>query len=143
MKRTMLALLSLLLVVSVSGQESGIGVGLSSSGLVGKYWMGENALAIQLGSSIGVDYLFHNYDKLNITDNPTPVYYGAGLGIGSGTGEDGESELNLDIRGVVGVAYYLSSMPIDIYYEMTAGINVLGSDGNGLDIFRLGIRYFF
>lgn len=148
MKTTMLILLSIIMVASVSAQDSGIGVGLSSDGLEGKYWMGGNALAIHLsgGSHIGVDYLLHDNDMVNVTDNLTPVYYGVGLGIGThkGINDDLEetTELDLNIRGVAGIAYYISSMPIDIYLEITPSIGVMGGGGFGIDS-ALGFRYFF
>ena len=150
MKRTIVAIFALLLVVSVSAQESGIGVGLSDSGLEGKYWMGDKALAIHLTSNsyLGVDYLLkHDFDMVGITDNPTPVYYGAGLSVGSDESVDTNTlekttELGLNIRGVAGIAYFVASMPIDIYLEITPSIGVLG--GTGFDVgSALGFRYFF
>lgn len=149
MKKTAVALLSLLLVVSVSAQESGIGVGLSTDGLEGKYWMGSNALAIHwnLGSYIGADYLLkHNPDMVNFTDNTTPVYYGAGLTLGTFKSVNSDleetTELDLHVRGVIGLAYYVSSMPIDIYLELTPSIGILGGGSFGVGS-ALGFRYFF
>ncbi|MCF7808968.1 MAG: hypothetical protein K9M49_09630 [Candidatus Marinimicrobia bacterium] len=148
MKKAMLVVFSLILVVSVSAQESGLGVGFSSEGLEGKYWKGANAVAFHwdLNSHIGADYLFHDYDMVTVTDNPTPVYYGAGVGLGSykSINSDFEetTELDLNIRGVAGIAFYVSSMPIDIYLEITPSLGVLGGTGFGIGS-ALGFRYYF
>ena len=140
--------MALILVVSVSAQDSGIGVGLSSDGLEGKYWMGEKAIAVHwnLGSYLGADYLFHDFDMVKITDNATPVYYGAGLSLGTFKSVDSNleetTELDLNIRGVAGIAYYVGSMPLDIYLEITPSLGILGGTGLGVGS-ALGFRYFF
>lgn len=147
MKKITVVLFALVLVVSVSAQESGIGVGLSTDGLAGKYWMGENALSIHFGGGISVDYLLHDNEMVNIAEGPTPVYYGAGLGMSitevTDTNGDTDNELNLGIRGVLGISYYFSSFPVDIYTELTPSVGVLGGGGVDLINFELGARYFF
>ncbi|NQV42621.1 MAG: hypothetical protein HQ506_09720 [Candidatus Marinimicrobia bacterium] len=138
-----------LLTASVFGQNSGIGVGLSTDGLTGKYWMsGTNAVAIHwnFGSAIAADYLFNLPDLLEIVDNETPVYYGIGIALGThkGVNDDLEetTEIDLGVRGVVGISYYLSDYPVDIFIESTPTINILGGGGFGFGG-SLGIRYFF
>lgn len=136
-------------VGSLSAQNSGIGLGLSTDGLNGKYWMGSsNALSINwnFGSAIAVDYLFDKPDALSITSAPTPVYYGAGLGISTSEGLNDDleetTELHLSVRGVAGVSYYLSALPMDIYLELTPTLGLVG--GGGFDVGgALGLRYFF
>lgn len=149
MKSTPIILISLMLVLSVSAQESGIGVGLSDDGLEGKYWMDDKALAIHwnLATYLSVDYLLeHDYDMVNISDNQTPVYYGAGVSLGTtetlNTNLEEETELDLHIRGVAGIAYHVSSMPIDIYLEIIPSIGVLGDTGVHVGS-SFGFRYFF
>lgn len=134
---------------SVLGQNSGLGVGLSTDGLSGKYWLsGSNAIAIHLSSnsSLAADYLFDMPDMLELTDNKTPVYYGAGLILGShmGFNDDLEetTEIDLGVRGVVGISYYLSSYPVDIFIESTPTLKILGGGGFGFGG-SFGIRYFF
>ena len=149
MRRLMFIMLSLIfVVVSVNAQGSGIGVGLSSDGLEGKYWMGGNALAIHwnLGSHIAADYLLNQPDMVKLTDAPTPVYYGVGIGLGTykGLNDDFEetTELDLNVRGVVGIGYYVSAFPVDIYLELVPSLGVLGGTGFGVGG-TFGFRYFF
>jgi hypothetical protein len=109
---------------------------------------GSNALSINwnFGSAIAVDYLFDKPGVLNVSDAATPVYYGAGLGMSlhEGLNDDLEetTELHLSVRGVAGVSYYLSSMPMDIYLEITPALGVVGGSGFGVGG-ALGVRYFF
>jgi hypothetical protein len=131
------------------GQNAGMGVGLSTDGLTGKYWMsGTNAVAVHwnFGSALAADYLFDLPDLLKITDNATPVYYGAGVTLGThkGVNDDLEetTEFDLGVRGVIGISYYLSDYPVDIFIENTPTLKILGGGGFGFGG-SLGIRYFF
>ena len=144
--------LSLTLFLSgfAMAQDQGIGVGLSTRGLEGKYWMdGETSVTLSLSaSSIAADYLFNMPDLVKLTDNPTPVYYGGGLIIGTHEEWDSEemddvTKLDLGARGVIGIAYYFSGMPLEIYFLDTPTLYLMG--GKGLNLFEgsLGIRYFF
>jgi len=145
MRKLFFILLVLSLAVALNAQSSGIGVGLSTSGLEGKYWMVEStALAIHwnLGSQISADYLFDKPDMLKLTDAPTPVYYGAGIGLGTHKGVDETTELDLSIRGVVGISYYLGSLPLDIYIESVPSFKILGGGGFSFGG-AFGFRYFF
>ena len=146
MRKVLYVTLIMVLAVYANAQGSGIGVGLSDAGLEGKYWMSEStALAVHynLGSShVSVDYLLNQADMLKLTDAPTPIYYGAGLGIGTSNDENGDSQLDLGIRGVIGIGYYLSAFPVDIYLEAASSFGVLGDSGFGVGG-NLGIRYFF
>ncbi len=136
-------------ITSLFAQSNGMGVGLSTDGLNGKYWLnGTNAVSVNwnLGTALSADYLFDKPDMLDITSAATPVYYGAGVGISlqDGLNSDLEetTELHLSVRGVAGVSYYLSSMPMDIYLELTPAIGLLGGSGFGIGS-ALGVRYFF
>ncbi len=149
MRKVLLIVLIMVLAVSVNAQGSGIGVGFSDAGLEGKYWMsGSTALAIHwnLDTHIGVDYLLNQPDMVQLTSAPTPVYYGVGIGLGTHKGFDENfdetTELDLNIRGVAGIGYYVSAFPVDIYLELVPSIGVLGGGGFGVGG-NLGFRYFF
>ncbi len=148
MRKLMFIILSLIfVVVSINAQGSGIGVGLStsgiSSGLCGKYWMGgSSAIAVQVGlpSSLDVDYLLHKPDMLKLTDAPTPIYYGLGIGISSSENDAGDSKLGIGVRGIIGISYYVSAYPLDIFIESTPTIGIVGDSNFGGSF---GFRYFF
>jgi len=150
MLKNFTALFSFLIIsLSAFGQNSGIGIGLSTDGISGKYWMSAtNAVAVNwnLGSNLSADYLFDMPELLKITDNATPVYYGGGISLGThqGLNDDLEetTELDLGVRGVIGLSYYLSDYPVDIFIESTPTLKILGGGGFGFGG-NLGIRYFF
>ncbi len=150
MRKRFISLFAVLLItVGAFGQNSGLGIGLSTDGLTGKYWMGStNALAVHwnFGSALAADYLFDMPELLKITDNETPVYYGAGITLGTHKGLDDDfeetTEFDLGVRGVIGIGYYLSSFPVDIFIESTPTLKILGGGGFGFGG-SLGIRYFF
>ena len=133
----------------LTAQNSGIGAGLSFDGLSGKYWLSRtNAVEVtwNLGSSIDVDYTFDRPDLLKITDAPTPVFYGAGVFLGThkGVNDDLEetTEFHLGVRGVIGISYYLSDYPVDIFLQSNPSLGLLG--GGGFDLGgNLGLRYYF
>lgn len=150
MRKSLISVFTVFLITTaVFGQESGIGIGLSTDGLTGKYWMnGTNAVAVNwdFGSALAADYLFDLPDLLKITDNATPVYYGAGVTLGThkelNDEEPETTKFDLGVRGVIGISYYLSSYPADIYIENTPTLKLLGGGGFNLGG-SLGIRYFF
>ncbi len=150
MRRSVFSLLAVVLITTAAfGQNSGIGVGLSTDGLSAKYWMGgSNAVAVtwNLGTAIAADYLFDKADMLKLTDNTTPIYYGAGIILGThkGVNDDLEktTEFDIRVRGVIGVGYYLSGYPVDIFIESTPSFKLLGGGGLGFGG-NLGLRYFF
>ncbi|NQV29443.1 MAG: hypothetical protein HQ508_01025 [Candidatus Marinimicrobia bacterium] len=144
---------SLLIVVSSVGsihaQDRGIGFGLSTEGLTGKYWLDKStAISIHwnFGSTIFTDYLFDKPELLKLTDVPTPVYYGVGALIGTHEGLNDNfkttTEFDLGIRGVLGISYYLPSFPVDIFIESTPTLKLLGKGKFGFGG-SFGIRYFF
>ncbi len=150
MRKTFISLFTIFLITASGfGQNSGIGIGLSTDGLIGKYWLsGTNAVTVHwnLESTLAADYLFDKPELLKLTDNATPVYYGAGVTLGTHTGINDDleevTEFDLGIRGVIGISYYLSAYPVDIFIESTPTLKILGSGGFGFGG-NLGIRYFF
>jgi len=150
MKRILIVGFALMiLTLTLTAQDQGIGVGLNTGGLSVKYWMSSsNAAAVQwnFGSTLTADYLFDKPDMLKLLDETTPVYYGAGLLLGSHTELDDDLEettkLDLGVRGVIGLGYYLSSFPVDLYIQSSPTLKLLGGGGFSFGG-TLGIRYFF
>ncbi len=150
MRRCTLILFTVLMISSsVFGQYRGIGFGLSTEGLTGKYWMdGTRAISVHwdFGTNLAADYLFDLPELLKLTDNETPVYYGGGITLGTHKGMNDNfeetTEFDLGVRGVIGMSYYLSTNPVDIFVESTPTLSILGGGGFGFGG-SLGIRYFF
>ncbi len=150
MRKTSLIILSLVMMASLTfAQSEGIGIGLNTEGLTGKYWLSHsNAIGVDwnFGTHLSADYLFEDAEMLELTEAITPISYGVGIGIGTHEGLNDEleeiTELDVNLRGVIGIGYYFSSFPADIYIESVPTIGIVG--GGGLHFGgTLGIRYFF
>jgi hypothetical protein len=158
-------LLPLLLIIimaakPIEAQDRGFGLGLilgEPTGLSAKYWTSDkNAFDFGLGVAVGsdrisnhdnyygssrihfhVDYLWHSFNVINSTER-FPLYYGIGARLNSGGGY----ESSLGIRGVIGIAWFPHSTPIDIFAELVPVFQFTPLAGLGFDA-ALGIRYFF
>ena len=145
----------------IAGQDHGFGIGIilgEPTGISAKLWTSkDNAFDFGLGFAIGgdrisnhdnyyygtsrvhfhVDYLWHSFNVIRSTER-FPIYYGFGARFNSGGGYDG----SFGIRGVIGIAWFPHSTPIDIFVELVPVFQLTSSAGLGFDA-GLGIRYFF
>lgn len=137
----------------VAAQDRGFGIGImfgAPTGLSAKLWTSRvNAfdfgLGLPLGSENGgsrfhfhMDYLWHSFNVISSTER-FPIYYGfGGRYNGGGNGYDG----SFGIRGVIGIAWFPHSTPIDIFAELAPVLQLTSSVGLGLEG-GIGIRYFF
>jgi len=150
----------IVLVKPALAQDRGFGLGIilgEPTGLSAKLWTSKiNAFDFGLGVSIGgdrisytgnynngnrvhfhIDYLWHAFNAISSSES-LPLYYGLGLRFNSGAGYDG----SVGVRGVLGIAWFPPSTPIDIFFELVPVLQVTSSFGFGVDA-GLGIRYFF
>ncbi|PSQ95464.1 MAG: hypothetical protein BRD55_10535 [Bacteroidetes bacterium SW_9_63_38] len=156
-------LLGLLWTAPAAAQSGGIGVGASIGvsngqgfsaanpvGLAGKGWISDrHALAgmtsFFLGSDrqssywvIQGDYLFHNFNELEVDEGYLAVYLGAGAQFT--VIEDTDNQFT--IRGPVGVDYMLGSAPVDLFVEVAPTLSVTDPTSLRFDG-AIGFRYFF
>ncbi|NQV14653.1 hypothetical protein HQ531_04280 [bacterium] len=146
MRNSFLTIICVMLISGIGfGQESGIGIGFSSNGISGKYWLDEtNAIVAQLGTQLAASYLIHNPELLELVETPTPVYYGAGIVLGTHKDDvEDKTEIDVGINGVIGISYYLSNYPMDIFFEETPTLYIMGGKDSELFGFTLGVHYFF
>lgn len=150
----------LILVKPIAAQDHGFGMGLilgEPTGLSAKLWTSKvNAFDFGLGVSVGgdrisykgsydggsrvrfhMDYLWHSFNAISSTER-FPLYYGIGGRYNSGGGYDA----SLGIRGVIGIAWFPHSTPIDVFFELVPVFQLTPSTGFGFDG-GVGIRYFF
>ncbi|MGA8263596.1 MAG: hypothetical protein WB779_04060 [Ignavibacteriaceae bacterium] len=152
--------LMFILVKSISAQDHGFGMGLilgEPTGVSAKLWTSKvNAFDFGLGVSVGgdrikykgnyndgsrihfhMDYLWHSFDAIRSTEK-FPLYYGFGGRFNTSGGYDA----SFGIRGVIGIAWFPHSTPIDVFLELVPVFQVTPLTGLGIDA-GLGIRYFF
>lgn len=84
------------------------------------------------------DYLFHNFNELEVEEGYLALYVGAGAQVT--ILEDTNNQFAL--RVPVGADYMLGSAPIDIFVEVAPTLNVTDPAGFRFDG-AIGFRYFF
>lgn len=149
----------------VSAQTEGVGIGASIGvtngtstidrnpiGLNGKLWVSDRQAVSGMTSFfisgtaptsqsywvLQGDYLFHNFNKLDVGEGLLALYLGAG---GQYTVfEDIDNQFAL--RGPLGVNYLLGSAPIDVFVEVAPTLRVTDPTALRFDG-AIGFRYFF
>ena len=142
-------------------QDRNVGLGVilgEPSGISAKLWTSQvNALDFGLGWSVGgdrigkydgsydggsrlhfhMDYLWHSFDVIQSAER-VHLYYGLGGRFNSGAGYSS----SVAVRGVLGVTWFPSETPIDMFLELVPSLQVMAPTGLGLDA-GIGARYFF
>jgi hypothetical protein len=156
-------LVGFLWTAPAAAQSEGFGVGASIGvsngqgvasvnpvGLVGKGWLSDRqALAGKTSFFIGSDnissywviqgdYLFHNFNELEVDEGYLALYVGAGAQFT--VFEDTDNQFAL--RGPVGADYMLGSAPVDIFVEVAPTLNVTDPTSLRFDG-AIGFRFFF
>ena len=152
MKRIFLVIAAALMFLAPSlfAQDKGLGVGIiigQPTGFSVKSWLNpQNALDFGLGFSfakndntahIHADYLWHSFTAIQATEKFV-VYYGPGLKLKTGKNNDAQ----LGIRGVLGLDWMSSQMPIDVFMEIAPVFNFVPGTGFKIDA-AFGARYYF
>lgn len=155
MKKSILLICSLFtLTVSASSLAANgpFGVGVVAgepTGISSKLYLGESRVhALDAGFgwsltkdhdfSVIADYLYHNYNLIQVKSGELPVYFGLG---GRALFRDGKDD-KYGIRVPLGLDYQFAAAPWDIFVEIGPVLNVspdvnMGFTGGG------GFRYFF
>lgn len=137
--------LVLVLYTGVQGMESRkFGIGLMVGAPVGislKYWLNEvNALTggISLGDDtiIQLNYLWHDFDVIRVTDGRLPLHYGFGVQVQS------EKDNKVGLRGVIGLTYIFERAPFDIFCEL-APLLEIGDNSEFRLTASAGARFYF
>lgn len=163
MKRRMkyLVLTAVILTANVYSQSRsswGLGITLGDpTGFTAKYNMNQsNAWNFNLGSSyfgelrLGADYLWH-FDPFNSRVVAMHAGFGGVMGFGESrsvifnNGRDDffvrDNEVGVGVRGLVGIDFYPTSSPFEIFFEMGPLIGLAPNTGGALDI-ALGFRFY-
>ncbi len=136
---------------SETAQEGQFGLGVIAGEPTGpcfKLWTSQRtaidgaaawSFAKNAGMHLHADYLFHNFDLIDVDKGRLPLYYGIGgrIRFGEGNGDD-----NIGIRIPVGLAYLVENVPLDVFFEIVPILDL--APDTDLDFTAaLGVRYFF
>jgi hypothetical protein len=148
LKLIVIVLSLIIFCAAAQGQSRGLGVGLilgEPTGISMKYWSGRTnafdfAFAWSLQHSgwiyIHSDYLWHAFNVINVSRGALPIYYGVGGALGL------NDETSLGVRGVAGLNYLFSGVPLDAFLELVPLLFLAPKtevEFHG----AIGIRYFF
>lgn len=85
------------------------------------------------------DLLLHKFDLINVSKGRLPVYIGAGV---LARFRDDEHDNEVGLRVPVGISYMFDGLPVDIFAELSPGIDL--SPSTRIDFTGgVGIRYWF
>jgi len=88
------------------------------------------------------DYLWHDYQLIEVERGQLPVYFGIGGTLWSGQRAHYEKRFNLGVRGVVGMEYIFPEAPVDIFLELAPTLGLVPE--TGFDVQGgIGLRFFF
>ena len=84
------------------------------------------------------DYLFHQFNVFPVRSGQLPFYFG----IGGRLRTEDKHDTKLGVRIPLGLAYYFSDIPLDIFFEIAPIVNIIPDTSlNGNVVF--GVRFFF
>lgn len=148
MLRSILLSVLAVLLMTISSQagnfEAGIIVG-EPTGLCIKIWTGrttafDGAIAwsfLDEGAfHIHGDYLFHNFDLIDVSKGSLPFYYGLGGRIKT------EDDTRLGARIPVGLEYRFANTPLDIFIEVVPILDIAPEMDFSFNA-AIGIRFQF
>jgi hypothetical protein len=103
-----------------------------------QYTLGYSTVKGQEGINIGADFLLHNYDFITAEKGKIPFYYGAGIHLRS------YNDLGNQVyaRIPLGLAYEVSDLPLDVFFEFAPGIAVVPQPSLVTN-FAIGGRFYF
>lgn len=141
----------------VANKQFGLGLMLGApTGLSGKYFLSsDNALDFGIGGiryyrgrdglHLHLDYLWHPVSLVSVPEFELPLYFGVGGRIFDFE-DDNDDAFAFGVRAPIGIAFDLTNVPLDIFFELALVIDFfsgyrddLGVDLNG----AIGVRYYF
>ena len=143
-------IISLLLIAHQTHAEQGefsLGVGaIIPNGITAKFWTTDR-VAIDLFGEWSVnakeyhahaDVLIHDFDKIQWEGERIALYYGVG---GAAMFKE-DKDTRVYVRIPIGVAYYLTDVPVELFAETAPKISIYPSTNFSLDL-MIGARYRF
>ncbi len=140
-------------------QDNDFGLGIilgEPTGFCGKLWLNrrsavDGAVAWSFVNTdhlhLHGDYLWHNYDIIEVEEGKLPIYYGIGVRIRF-EGESRhivhstEDKSRFGVRGVFGIEYIFATTPFDLFFELAPIMDLIPGCEFSPSA-ALGFRYFF
>lgn len=138
-------------VVVIAGSAAGqgnFGLGIivgEPTGVSGKLWVSENtafdgaaawAFSDEGALHLHADYLFHDFDLIDVDKGKLPVYFGIGARVKF------ENKSKFGVRVPVGIAYLVQDAPIDLFFELVPLLDLVPDTDFAFNA-AIGVRYFF
>ena len=103
-----------------------------------QYTLGYSTIEGREGINVGADFLLHNYDFITAEKGKIPFYYGAGIHLKSYN----KAGNQIYARVPLGLAYEVTDLPLDIFFEFAPGIAVI-PEPSLVTNFAIGGRFYF
>lgn len=104
-----------------------------------QYTLAYSAVDGKEGINIGADFLLHNYDFITADKGKIPIYYGAGIHLKSHNDKGNQ----IYARVPLGLAYEVTDLPLDIFFEFCPGISIFSTVEEWFVIdFAIGGRFY-
>ena len=153
MRKKFSILLLILIFLSLSNKglayeknDFGLGIILGSpTGLSAKLWLSKSSAFDAAAAwsfsrkgrlQIHGDYLWHNFDLIEVEEGSFPLYYGLGFRLNFG------DEVEAGVRFPIGIEYLFSGAPFDIFVEVVPILQVIKKTDFEIDG-AIGVRFFF
>ena len=121
------------------GEPSGFSIKkLNNNSEAFQYTLGYSTIEGREGINIGADFLLHNYDFITAEKGKIPFYYGAGIHLKSYNNAGNQ----IYARVPLGLAYEVTDLPLDIFFEFAPGIAVI-PEPSLVKNFAIGGRFYF
>lgn len=151
MKKYFILLIFVMLFLSIKteAQEKGFGLGImigKPSAISGKYWLNSNnaidfgfgySLFDDAGFTLHSDFLHHQHGLIDSREK-IALHYGFGFRLSANDNND----TSLGARGVVGLTWISTKLPIDAFIELAPVFKLIPKTVLDFDL-ALGARYYF
>lgn len=89
-----------------------------------------------------VDFLWHDFKKINTDKGKMPVFYGLGGRIEVVDKENKNNKNIFGIRSVLGIEYIFQTMPVEVFFELGPVLEIVPKIDIGFSG-GVGMRYYF
>jgi hypothetical protein len=139
---------ALMIVAGGAAAQGTFGIGVivgEPTGVSGKLWMTERtaidgaaawSFSDEAALHLHADYLFHNFDLIEVDQGRLPVYFGIGARVKF------ESDSRFGVRIPVGIAYLMEDAPIDFFFEVVPLLDLVPDTDFNFNA-AIGARFFF
>ena len=141
-------LTAVMIVAGAAAAQGAFGVGVivgEPTGVTGKLWMTDRT-AVDVAAAwsfsdesalhLHADYLFHNFDLIDVEKGRMPIYFGIGGRVKF------ENDSRVGVRIPVGIAYLMEDAPIDFFFELVPLLDLVPDTDFKFNA-ALGARFFF